>query len=258
MRRIILEEPLARTAVWSRGFALFALTVALIGVLMARAGLDPTAAMAIEGGAMLIAVAAIAFALAAMVVIWRTGYRGTGRLLSGIFIAAVVLAYPAFMAFQADRIPHMSDVSTDLVELPRFAMSPQALTARGGVTPAEPSQAEKDLQRRLYPDIQPIVLDTEAIDAHALVLKIVAARHWRITDDALPLGRFGVGRVDAVAKTLVMGFPADVTIRIKPLAGQSRIDIRSVSRTPWQEPGSNAARIQALAADLDDQASDDK
>lgn len=258
MRRIILEEPLARTAVWSRGFALFALAVALIGIVMARAGLDPTAAMAIEGAAILIALAAILFALAAMVVIWRTGYRGTGRLLGGLLIAALVLAYPGFMAFQANRIPHISDVSTDLGEPPRFAKSPQAIAARGGVTPGEPSQAEKDLQRGLYPDIQPIVVDLEAMDAHALILKIVAARHWRITDDALPLGRFGVGRVDAVAKTSVMGFPADVTIRIKPLAGQARIDIRSVSRTPWQEPGSNAARIQALAADLDDQSSDDK
>ena len=258
MRRIILEEPWARTAVWSRGFALFAFAVALIGLVMARAGLDPTAAMAIEGAAIVIAAAAVLLALAAMVVIWRTGYRGTGRLLAGLFVAAVVLAYPAFTLFQANRIPSLSDVSTDLADPPHFATSREALALRGGVTPGEPTSAMQDIQRRLYPDIQPIVLDIEAMDAHALILKIVTARHWRITDDALPLGRFGVGRIDAVAKTMPMGFPADVTIRIKPLAGQARVDIRSVSRTPWQEPGSNAARIEALAADLDDQSSDEK
>ena len=96
----------------------------------------------------------------------------------------------------------------------------------------------------------------EPLEAHRLILKLVAARRWRIVDDALPLGRLGIGRVDAIARTTIMGFPADVTIRIKAAGQQSRIDIRSVSRTPWHEPASNAERIQALASDLDDQSDD--
>ncbi len=258
MYRIVLQEPLSRAAALSRFFALFGLTVAIIGVVMARAGLDATAAMAVEGGAMAMALLAVLLAAVAAAVIWRTGYRGVGRLLAGLFIAALVLAYPAAMLLLASRTPPLRDVSTDPANPPRFAASPQAIVARGGTTPPPLSNAQQDLQRRLYPDLQPIVLDMETLDAHKLVAKLVAARRWRIIDDELPLGPFGSGRIDAVAKTTIMGFPADVTIRIRPSGGQSTVDIRSTSRTPWQEPGSNAARIQSLAADLDEEGSDDK
>ncbi len=258
MYRILLQEPLSRAAALSRFLALFGLTVAIIGVVMARAGLDATAAMAVEGGAMAMALLAIASAAVAAAVIWRTGYRGIGRLLAGVLLAALVLGYPGAMLLLASRTPPLRDVSTDPANPPRFAVSPQALVARGGVTPPPLTGAQQDLQRSIYPDLQPIVLDMEVGDAHKLVLKLVAARHWRIVDDELPLGPLGSGRIDAVAKTTIMGFPADVTIRIRPSGGQSTVDIRSASRTPWQEPGSNAARIQSLAADLDDQGSDDK
>ncbi len=256
MYRMILQEPMSRAAAWSRSLALFGFAVGLIGIVMARAGLDATAAMAVEGGAMAMALCALVLACVAAVVIWRTGYRGVARLLSGAFVAALVLVYPGAMLLRAARIPPLRDVSTSPADPPPFATSPQALAVRGGAMPPAPTGAQQELQRRLYPDLQPIVLDMEAMDAHELVAKLVAARHWRVVDDKLPLG--GTGRIDAVARTLVMGFPADVTIRIKPLGSKSTIDIRSVSRTPWQEPGSNAARVQAFAVDLDEQASDDK
>ncbi len=50
-----------------------------------------------------------------------------------------------------------------------------------------------------------------------------------------------------------MGFRDDVTIRIRPLAGQSRIDIRSVSRLGRHDFGANARRIAAFAEQLQTQ-----
>ena len=44
----------------------------------------------------------------------------------------------------------------------------------------------------------------------------------------------------------------DVAIRIRPLAGQTRIDIRSASRFGRHDLGTNAARIQSLADELQD------
>ncbi len=258
MYRIVLEEPLSHAAAWSRFLAFFGLAVALIGVVMARAGLDATAAMAVEGGAMALAALAIVSAMVAMAVIWRTGYRGLGRVVAALFVAALVLGYPGAMVVRAARTPPLPDVSTNPGDPPHFAASAQALAARGGRTPPMPTGVEQDLQRRTYPDLQPLVLDVDAADAHRLVAKLVAARRWRVVDDELPLRDGDGARIDAVAKTPVMGFPADVTIRIRPVGAQTSIDIRSASRTPWQEPGSNAARIQALAADLDEAASDDK
>ena len=50
-----------------------------------------------------------------------------------------------------------------------------------------------------------------------------------------------------------MGFPDDITIRIKPLAGQTRIDVRSVSRYGRNDFGANAKRIGAFAQELQNQ-----
>ena len=48
-----------------------------------------------------------------------------------------------------------------------------------------------------------------------------------------------------------MGFPADLTIRIRQIGAKTQVDVRSVARGGWQEPGSNAARVLGLIADLD-------
>ena len=63
------------------------------------------------------------------------------------------------------------------------------------------------------------------------------------------------GHIDVVVKPALMGFPADLTIRLRGLGSRTRIDIRCVSRTPWQEqPGANAARVEALAGEIEDAA----
>jgi hypothetical protein len=266
MRRILLEEPLVRSAAWSRSCAVFALTVAVLGILMARKGLDPTAAVAIEGGAVTMAGLAILFALAAMVVIWRTGYHGTGHLLAGLFLSALILAYPAFLVAKARGVPIVDDVSTDPGDPPLFSHAAPAVSGRKGLTPENPSTANLEAQRRLYPDVQPVVLDEDPLEAFKGIVKIVAARHWTILEAVAPTaapasrpGRPGhpghpsPGHIDAVAYSFVMGFPADVAIRVQPVGNQTKIDIRSVSRMKWHEPDADMRRVQALAGDIEEE-----
>ena len=86
-----------------------------------------------------------------------------------------------------------------------------------------------------------------------MVQKAIAARGWRIIDQTRPGGRSGIGHVDMVDRTLIMGFQDDVTVRLRPLAGQTRIDIRSASRTGRHDFGANAKRIQRFAEELQTQ-----
>lgn len=273
MHRITLEEPLARSAAWSRSCAVFALTVAVLGVVLARKGLDATAAVAIEGGAVVMAGLAILFALVAMVVIWRTGYRGIGRVLAGLFLSILIIAYPAYLVAKAHGVPAVSDVSTDPNDPPSFSYAAPAVSGRRGYTPDNPTAANLAAQRRLYLDMQTIVLDEEPEEAFDRIVKLVTARHWTILEAVAPTvvapvapvarrhghpsrpGRPGSstpGHIDAVALSMVMGFPADVSIRVRPIGNQTKIDIRSVSRTKWHEPDADMRRVQALAADIDE------
>ncbi len=250
MRHLIIEEPYSDSALWSRRLAFFATAVIMTGLILARIGLDPTAVLAVLGSAIVIACLAVLCAGAATIAIWRTGRKGVGLLLTGGVIALLVLAYPAYLAYQAIRLPALHDVSTDIGDPPAFSLSQHALAARHGFVPPAVAPALRQLQLTAYPDIQPIILDLDGDDAYQTVLHVVAARHWTIVDSNPPGGRLGLGHVDVIARGLVLGFPNDITIRIRPLAGQTRIDVRSVSRIGRHDFGANARRILAFADEL--------
>ena len=85
------------------------------------------------------------------------------------------------------------------------------------------------------------------------MLKAVQALGWKIIDQSPPGGRAGLGHIDAVARTLIMAFPDDVTIRVQPLAGQTKLDVRSVSRYGRNDFGVNARRVERFAEELQTQ-----
>lgn len=251
MRRLILEEPYSRTALWSRRLATFAIAVALISVVLARTrAVEVTADLAVFGAAVFIACVAVLLALTAAVVIWRTGRRGGAVAFAGFGLAALLLAYPAWLSVEAVELPVVNDVSTDLIDPPDFSLSAQAEAARGDYLPPALPAGWSDKQRRDYPDIQPIVLDLDANDAFHLVLKAVAALGWKVIAETRPGGHLGLGHIDAIDHSPIMGFPADIAIRIRPLVGQTRIDIRSASRYGRHDFGANARRIMAFSDEL--------
>ncbi len=253
MRRPILEDPLARSAMWSRNIAVFALVVAVIGIALSRKGLDARPALAIEGGALALAGLAIFFSFVAMAVIWVTGFRGVGLALAGLALSLLLFAYPTYLAVDARTAPMLTDVSTSTDDPPTFLSTPLALAARHGITPP-PTMTRSDvaLQKRLYPDLQTLDLEAEVGDVSEVVHKLIKRRGWQIVDEAAPVN-FATGHIDVIIKPALMGFPADLTLRLRGLGERTRVDIRSVARTSWQEqPGANAARVDALAADIED------
>ncbi len=253
MRRIIMEDPLARSAMWSRNTAIFALAVAMIGIALSRKGLDAKAALAIESGALALAGLAVLFALLAMAVIWRTGFRGVGLALAGLVLALILFAYPAYVTVEARTVPTLVDVSTNTDDPPTFLTTTVALAARHGSTPSRAMvKADIGLQKRLYPDLQTLTVEAEVADAEEAVHKVIKRRRWQIVDEVAPKN-FATGHIDILLKPALMGFPADLTIRLRGLGNRTEIDVRSVSRSPWQEqPGANAARVEALIADIED------
>lgn len=253
MRRLVLEDPFARSAIWSRNLAVFALIVVGIGIILSRKGLDPQAALAIVGASLVLAGLAILCAILAMAVIWHTGFRGIGLALAGLVLSALLFVYPAYLAVQARTVPSLSDVTTDLDDPPTFLTTEAALAARNGTTPpAKPSAANRALQERLHPDLQPLIVDDDEADVEDTIHTLIKSRKWKIVDEVAPVN-FATGHIDVVAASTVMGFPSDITFRIRVLGNRTQIDIRSVARAGWQErPGANAARVDDLVSDIQD------
>ena len=251
MRHFMIEEPYSSAAIWCRRLALFAIAVAAIGIGLTKLGLvDPLSGLAVLSAALLVACVAGLFGFSAFVVIWRTGMRGTGVALGGLVLVAALLGLPAFLAFQAIRLPMQNDASTDLVDPPDFSRSSASLAARGGHANGELPQAWREAQRKTWPDLQPIMLDLDISEAWPLVQATVAALRWRVIERQAPGGRQGNARLEAIDYSLLLGFPDDITIRLRPAAGQTRVDIRSASRYGRHDFGVNPKRIAKFATEL--------
>jgi uncharacterized protein (DUF1499 family) len=81
-------------------------------------------------------------------------------------------------------------------------------------------------------------------------VKAVTVTGWKIVEQRPPGGRSGLGHIDAIATSFILGFPSDITLRLRPLAGQTRIDIRSASRFAPLDFGANPRHIANFEAAL--------
>ncbi len=253
MRRLIVEEPVSRAAIWSRQLAWFALAVTLVAVMFVRFEVvDYTSGFAALAAGLALAALAVLLSLAAFVRIWTEGRRGLGPALGGLAVALVILGWPGFYLARGLMLPAINDVTTDIEEPPAFSRSRAALEARGGRVPPEPPRETRLAQREAYPQIASLTLDVSADEAFNLVLKAAAQRRWQVIESIRPGGRMGLGRVEAVDRTFLLRLPDDVTVRLRPIADGTRIDVRSASRFGRHDLGQNARRIRAFLDTLSD------
>jgi uncharacterized protein (DUF1499 family) len=251
MRRLVLEEPVSRPAKWSPVVAWYALVVTVMAVLLIRFGqVDYTAGFATLGAGLAMALLAIALAGIAFVRIWQEGRRGLGSAVHGVFVAVLVLAYPAWFAVKAVTLPPINDVTTDIDNPPSFSRSRAALEARGGRVPPDVPPDLREAQREAYVQIAPLTLDLPPDEAFEIVRKAAQNRGWHVVEAVRPGGRTGLGRLEAVDRTLLLRLPDDVTVRVRPRADGTRIDVRSASRLATHDLGANAARIRAFLEEV--------
>ena len=244
-------EPVSGLATWSRNLAVFAVITVLVSVIIVRFGfLEMKPALATFFGALACAGLSILVGLAAFVAIWQNGSRGMGRILLALLIDAAVLAYPAYLAVQYRKLPPIHDITTDPIDPPRFDALAGLRTGEGANTAVYTGLYSAEQQRLAYPDIETVELDVPVQRAYEVTLQLVTKRKWLVIDERAPQLPRRTGRIEAVARTPIMGFREDVSIRATPDGEGSRVDIRSSSRYFESDLGSNAARVTKLIEDI--------
>jgi uncharacterized protein (DUF1499 family) len=244
------DEPMSRLAVWSGRFAWFGIAVAVISVIILRSGLlEIVPALTTFAAALVFAGLAILLAFASFITIWRQGLSGLGRAIQGVFLGLLLLAYPGYLGYRATTLPAINDVTTDPGNPPRFDVLAR-LRPRG--TTAYPGGKTAELQRTAYSDITPLQVTLMPRAAYDTALALVTKRKWLIVDQRPPAPGRRDGVIEAVARTMIMGFRDDIVIRVSPLAQGARIDVRSASRYGLHDFGANATRVRSLLEDLDD------
>jgi hypothetical protein len=244
-------EPVSALATWSRNLAVFSVVAVLVSILIVRFGfLEIKPAMATFFGGLAIAGLSILVGLAAFAAIWQNGSRGMGRIVLALLINAVVLAYPAYLALQYRKLPKIYDITTDPIDPPRFEALARLRAGEGANSAVYAGLYSAEQQRVAYPDIETVELEIPVQRAYEVTLALVNKRKWLVIDERSPQLPRRIGRIEAVARTPIMGFREDVSIRITPDGEDSRVDIRSSSRYFDSDLGSNAARVTKLIEDI--------
>ena len=190
--------------------------------------------------------AALVSAAALILAPLRGQRRGMFRALAGLAVGLITVGVPAYYLYTARSVPPIHDITTDPEDPPGFAtILPLRAQAPNPATYGGPAVAAQ--QRESYPDIAPAdyPIGTEA----AFDAALAAARDlgWTVLamDEA-------AGRIEAIDRTFWFGFVDDIVIRVRPTDAGSRIDVRSVSRVGVSDMGTNAARVRAYLAALED------
>ena len=245
------SEPVSTLATWARNLAIFSVVAVVVSILIVRFGfLEMKPALATFFGALACAGLSILVGMAAFAAIWQNGSRGMSRILLALLIDTIILAYPAYLAVQYRELPAIHDITTDPIDPPRFeALAP--LRSGGGTNSAVYAGLYSAEQQRLaYPDIETVQLEVPPQRAFDVALALVTKRKWLVIDERPPQPPRRIGRIEAVARTPIMGFREDVSIRVTADGEDSRVDIRSSSRYFESDLGSNAARVAKLIEDI--------
>lgn len=160
--------------------------------------------------------------------------------LAGLLMGTIVAGIPWSWMRTAQQVPRINDITTDMEDPPRFV---SILPLRKGApnSPEYGGPGISSQQRAAYPDIRPLVLPVPVKTAFERALRTAQDMDWKIVDTSE-----NEGRIEATDRTFWFGFTDDIVIRITPLPGSSKIDVRSASRVGLSDIGTNAKRIRVF------------
>lgn len=158
-------------------------------------------------------------------------------------LALLIVAIPVWTVVKGAGAPPIHHVTTDMEDPPQFDA---VIPLRGeNSNPLDYTSEVAEVQRRAYPDIQPLRLADPPEVAFDRSVAIARELGWVIVNTDRE-----AGRIEATDVTFWFQFEDDVVIRIRPADGGARVDLRSVSRVGGGDVGANAARIREFSRQL--------
>ena len=236
---------------WTSRIALFSVGLLAIALLLHRlVSLPTTIALNLVAVAFAGAALSILLAIAAAVGVWRTGRPGTSRIVFGTVVSLGILLWPLVFLPSYHRLPKLNDVTTDTSNPPAF-VSLARLRGPGANPVAYAGGKFATAQHEAYPDIKPIEINRSVDEAYELAADAIRRLKMEIVSQAPPDLETGrPGTLEAVDRTLILGFYDDVAIRVLGDEEQARIDVRSASRFGRHDLGRNAERVRQILKEV--------
>jgi uncharacterized protein (DUF1499 family) len=236
---------------WTSRIALFSVGVLLTAMLLHRLlSLPTTVALNLAAVAFAGAALSILLAIAAAIGVWRTGRPGTSRIVFGTVVSLGLLLWPLVYLPSYERLPKINDVTTDPSAPPAFVTLAK-LRGPGANAPDYPGAEFARTQAAAYPDIKPIEINRPVDEAFELAADAINRLKMEIVRQEAPDPETGrPGALEAVDRTLLLGFYDDVAIRVVGNDERARIDVRSASRFGAHDIGRNADRVRQILKEI--------
>ena len=246
-----METAPALFSSWTPRVALFSGALILMAILLHRLLGMPTP-LALNLFVVAFGLAALAFLLGIVAIgdVWRRGADGGAGAVIGMLIAAGVFAWPLAFIPAYLNLPAMNDATTDLSSPPRFATLARDRERAGVANPAQyPIQRFAELQKAAYPDLRPLYVNRSLDDTYELAVETLKRLRFQIVAETPPKQR-QAGIIEAVDRTIVIGFYDDVVVRVDSEGGRARVDIRSASRFGQHDLGRNSSRVRRVLSEM--------
>ncbi len=245
------ERRVSSATVWSRRLAIFSAVLLVVAGAAHRYGFLTTPDLLPELGVVAaIAILSLLMAGRALSLFWRYGGKGGGTLVFAVLVALAVLTPFAIAAYRAATLPMLSDISTDTDDPPELTLAAAARTP--GMNAIEPFTLERrKLQDDSYPQATGRRYEAPIGQVTEVILGILDGRGWQTVGPTEFPAEATEVTIEAQARSLVLGLPADVAIRLIDEGTSTYVDMRSASRYWPHDFGENADRIASFMAELD-------
>lgn len=246
------ERRTSRPAYQSRRLALFDVVLFTTAGLAHRLDLIDTppflVVMAIVAALALIA---LFLGIIGLMQLWDFGYRGGHASAAGLLLSLVLLAPFLFVTYLFYARPQLVDISTDLVDPPRFRAA--VLSRTPAMNPLLPPTDEQAMaQAEFYPAAIGRRYEIPADRVYATIYDLAENSGWELYGPPAREFDAPVAHIEGEARTLVFGFRSDVVLRVAEDGDATLVDMRSASRYGVHDLGGNAARIDGFLGSLDD------
>jgi uncharacterized protein (DUF1499 family) len=159
--------------------------------------------------------------------------------------SAVAIIIPIGMLNKGTSSPAIHDISTDLVNPPKFdAVALLRVNASNPITYAGAISAEQ--QRQAYPELKTLTYSQPKAELVAAVEQATKNLGWALVDTDV-----NKGKIEATDTTIWFGFKDDIVVRVNDKGDKREVDIRSKSRIGASDLGKNAQRIHDFIEELD-------
>jgi len=241
------EETATNRSWWAKATlvgSVIALVLLFLGPVGTRLGIwgFQTGLLLIVPAGVLLAAIGLLVGLISIFVSKKRGFVGDPpSLFISIAICALILGTMGLQFQKGASVPAIHNISTDVVDPPRFTEAIVALRGENSNPLAYNADELAVTQQGAYPKVRTLQVSSGVAET----VRNAAAALERMGLEIVTVDE-GLGIVEATDTTFWFGFKDDVVVRVREEDDGSIVDVRSVSRVGVSDLGKNADRILTL------------